>query len=1352
MTSPINKSSQQNTKITQPQTKTDISEYKKLIGQSVVNSVFEKYDSVENGGNNNRVFDADEVERIIQDQLSKKEEPTDTDADNRVEETDPPVDEETTVNNETKENEEKVVEQHNKQETDEALRQEKMTKYVVQSGETISKIADKFKLSGKEREKFISHLKKQMGDRKWFQAGEEISLSGDYDDAVQEMRNSGNYAETETDIQEQYQQVIRTKREKQSSEYTDDAQPSQHSERVISEDDADKTVVKSTTADAPSKSTKVSKTSASTPKEKTKAKKSDIPQTVLDKYNSIKKAGAGDKVRLVKNDDGSFSIVETDNKIGYMKKNNLKSIEFNYDKNGKFINQYNTVKDGSVIRGTYNSKTKQMEYKLYKDKRGILQIVPDVVNKRAAEIRAQGGKVEIIKGKSTFTLKQTSGKYLKTNNMKSIEIKYTPEGKLVEQLTTRTSGEIQRTTFKNNKKVSTKVAKKASDYPAPVLEHFNKIKKFAKEDVKLKKNNDGTFSVVEFDNNAEYMKKNNLKYIEFVYDRFGKLSYQLNASAKDGTVLKGVPNSKTGKTEYSLYKNAQGILQQIPNKVFNHNVQLQQDGNKSKLLKGKETFTIVQTSGKELETKGLSKIEYKYDPKGKLLQEVYTYKNGRVSLNYDLASNGHDAAHTLNPISIKLPEQYQGKDGFIESHIKLLYGLETKGPKDTAQRFASSLENNKAQLMKTLHITNDEYDNMAILAMGIAEAETHFGQAKYVDTSGNDDHYQALPGNRAFFKKVANVSFWSEDERAKHSQGITQIRYAAAIEDPIVKKRFEENGIKSFRDFLSSPEKQAIATMILLNDCRKVAESDTWQKRLRTNNAKVKNAKDKLTTNDITALLWNGAGGVVTRMKKGETIDINSENIEVVQSQKTGIMPTGGPSAGMPVTQEEKITLKGMSYARNVRAYADKFFAEPEKNQSGAKHMTKTKMQAGTLGATSQGNGGQLGEVVFMPRSYSNSWRTASTATQTKNAIAYIDKNTQLSQASKDLLKGYVKDGIIGFGRQGLTMEEASSITENDVKLMKTQVDLINLKKITPNQANTAFEENYLRSREFKFKNSQLPQSSILRLTTSSNPVNEKLDGIEFTVHRAFYAGGKSPHSAIYTSFNSEANSNVFGATQSQGVNPYLSNGNKVDMKYQVSAAHAEHTATQVFDSGGRCKTGITVDIEFSMGIDHKKIRGKGGKALPHAKMMTEFYSNHPEVFVEVKYIDNGDGTSRELNATDVHKLPCGYYGVFIPGKGYEKESGHAFVSDGFGGCFADEHDNGNWAHFGNGKGEHGDLKVYGLSASVVPVKSEKLGRWVNVPLEINPWYLTPEFQELQKQERAKRGLPPLTPKEEFPV
>ena len=257
---------------------------------------------------------------------------------------------------------------------------------------------------------------------------------------------------------------------------------------------------------------------------------------------------------------------------------------------------------------------------------------------------------------------------------------------------------------------------------------------------------------------------------------------------------------------------------------------------------------------------------------------------------------------------------------------------------------------------------------------------------------------------------------------------------------------------------------------------------------------------------------------------------------------------------------------------------------------------------------------------------------------------------------------------------------------------------------------------------------------------------------LDYDVHSSFYAGGSiRQHTASYVSSDDKSYKG-FAVTRSQGINPVLANGQTSPRRDRVMAEYGEYTATHTFESGGHCKNGISVDIEYCLGIDHKKIRGKGGRSLPHAKMLTEFYGAHPEVFEHVQYVDLGNGKSREFNATDIANLPCGYLGVFKPGQGFENESGHAFVSDGFGGCNADEHDNGKWTQFGNGKGEHGQLEVYRLSNSVVTVYSEKLGRTVNVPLNINPWYLTPEFKELQAQERAKRGLPPLEEKEEFQI
>lgn len=90
-------------------------------------------------------------------------------------------------------------------------------------------------------------------------------------------------------------------------------------------------------------------------------------------------------------------------------------------------------------------------------------------------------------------------------------------------------------------------------------------------------------------------------------------------------------------------------------------------------------------------------------------------------------------------------------------------------------------------------------------------------------------------------------------------------------------------------------------------------------------------------------------------------------------------------------------------------------------------------------------------------------------------------------------------------------------------------------------------------------------------------------------------------------------------------------------------------------------------------------------------------------MFEEVKYVSLGNGTSRELNASDIKNLPAGYIGVFIPGDGYEDQAGHTFVTNGNGQGYADEVDNLSWDDYksngsDSGKGEHGKFVIYKLS------------------------------------------------------
>lgn len=1305
-------------------TRKNLTKLDDLIGQSIKGSVWAKYDLVENGGNGNEFFDEHEI-LAIKNYLSHASD----------------VPPEVLAYFEA-EAEKSQTQQENSNQV--------YTSYIVQPGDTFIAIAKRIGLTGQEAKAYAEELKNHLQaegklDKKgWMHAGQSIQLPGEHNAAL-----------------------------KKNEDYTEDV-------NVIQKRYAQKT--------------------------ETNKLKTQYPKALLDRAAQIKKDGGA--YNLVKNDDGTFSIVQTSGG-SYMSKNKIANIELQYDKSGKMLCQRNIYQNGEIRKGVY--KDGKMNWTKVavpvKSGKNTISVPVNAKNRADAMVKA-GDKCRIVKQKDgTFMIEKTGGTSMAKYGITRIEILYDRDGKLLGQNDYYKNGSKRIGTMKNGKMSWTNVAAPAKPasaakpqaaaapentfankasffdlykpvlapgelaYPKEVqdfiLENrakgieynvlksgrsyklfvdmsrtkgvftgvdlspksfkvdvpFNvadKMEALKKTDAAMVKNREnGSYTITQTNDIPEGVKS-----ITYKYNSEGDFQYQLNASATDKSVMIG--QMKNGKLVFKQFKNARGILQQIPDNVTNKLNEMKQDGGQAQLIKGYETFTIIQTAGIYLKQNGLSKVEYKFNPFGVKIEQVNTYANGRSEKYYDLSKNGKDAAHMPNPIKMKLPDQYLGKDSGDE---QMLYGLNTKGPKDTAQRFSKALADNKANLMATLRLTNEEYDNLAIMAMGLAEQETHFGQEKYVDTTGGE-HTQDGLTDRAYVKKQVNQHHWDESERAKHSQGITQINYADAVSNETVRKIFYNNGIKSFDDFISSPEKQAIATMVLLKYKKNTAEGPTWQARLKQNNAKIADPNKRLTTNDVIALLWNGAGGVVKRMSEGEIITIDTEK------KKSGDINLKNPANWK--NMDFNVYLLGATYAKNVRAYSDVFFGDPATQKSGALHTTKTDNVAGALGATIQSNLGFVGEVVFMPKGLN-----------TASAKQLVSENTQLSENSKKLLMSYISDGLVGFGgKNGLTKDEAMSISDSDVALMTEQIDAIKTGKSTAMEAGRNFEVNYLRSREFTVSNASINQANKISLTRSTTPINNKLlPQLTFEIHKSFYSK-KPRHTARYSS----PDTNFFAVIRSQGVNPYLANGEIIADRYRVAAEYAEYTATELLESGGACKNGVSVDIECCLGIDHRKIRGVGGRSIPSAKLLTEFYNAHPEVFTPIKYVDNGNGTSRELNASDVDNLPCGYFGVFTPGEGYEKEHGHAFISDGFGGCFADEHDNGKWAHFRNGKGEHGKLDVYGLTNSVATVYSEKLGRTVNVPLNINPWYLLPEFRELQEQECKRRGLKLPEYKEEFPI
>lgn len=1361
----------------------------KLIGQSIKDSVFAKFDAVENGGNADSVFSEAEIQQIkaklqqyqqsenivSQDELNEmfgfgqadeQGNKIDFDVNKLTSQLDNIPDEEVLNDN--------SLRGGGTEQPDEAANV--FTNYTVQPGDTPEKLAVKFGLEGEEVKSFINHLKTQTNKKGWFNVGQKITLLGNHSNAL---KNMDDYSEDNNVLQERWKHTEAGQRAIQAAE----AQT-----KTVEAEPASKPEVKQVPKVILDKTPQSQREKISNVKAEAKSTAAILKDQIEGiSINSKTRALLGEKVKnqnvayileeypnLVNdiNDEYGMDIKDIKQYIINPLNSRLRELGMNNHCIPNDLSKYDmkqiqkvcsdaakTVRNTDAENGYVFKPTEGNEGKIHKPRKASQmqhyagtgpKTVNQTTEKQSVDNLKKTEEPILLPGENSYP--EEMQKFILEQRAKGIEYVVKAEGKEYTLSIDYTRTKMVNILEANDsvKFQLTKPLAQQADVYSPqtfgVDTPFNVDNKLQAllgegKNAVMKKGQDGSYTIVQTNDEGD-----DVKSITYKYSANGDFQYQLNVSAHDQSVMIGKINKQTKQLEFKQFKNNLGILQQIPDNVSQKQSEMMMDGGKAKIIRGKETFTIVQTEGTYLNKNNIAKIEHKYSPFGVLIQQIYTYKNGRVAEYYNASAKGNDAAHVPNPIKITLPEQYQGKD---TDSSQMIYGLETKGPKETAQRFANALESNKAQLMTSLRLTNEEYDNLAILAMGIAEQETHFGQNEYLDTKGGE-HSQSGLTDRANAKYYANKLYWSIEEQQNHSQGITQINYSTAIQEPAVAKAFKEYGIDSFETLQKSPEKQAIATMIILKQNKNVAESATWQERLAKNNAKIKENDKKLTTNDVIALLWNGVGGVVKRMNDGEIMTIDSKKKEETTYNVVSTINT--PDMVMPVTDVRTKTLNGTFYAKAVRTYADRFFASPATQKSGAMHVTNNENIAGALSADSQGNGGRLGEVVFMPKSYSNAYRTDSSNEQLRNAKEYINGNTQLSEDSKKLLQQYISDGLIGFGRQGLTQDEAMSINENDVKLITEQIDAIKLGKANPVQANSDFERNYLRSREFTVQNSSIGNSaSILSATRSSDPQNSKIAGnLDFEIHKSFYLGGKGRHSARYSKFDDNANSNVFAVTESQGVNPYLSNGKVVQDRYRIAAEYADYTATDLFESGGRCKTGVAVTIEYSMGIDHTKIRSADGKSLPNAKDLVKFYSAHPEVFPEIKYVNNGDGTSRELNSTDVHDLPCGYFGVFTPGEGYENEAGHAFVSDGFGGAFADEHDNGKWAHFGNGKGEHGKLNVYGLSSSVVTVYSEKLSRKVNVPLNMNPWYLKPEFRELQAAERQKRGLEPLELKEEF--
>ena len=118
-----------------------------------------------------------------------------------------------------------------------------------------------------------------------------------------------------------------------------------------------------------------------------------------------------------------------------------------------------------------------------------------------------------------------------------------------------------------------------------------------------------------------------------------------------------------------------------------------------------------------------------------------------------------------------------------------------------AVKFGNTLSENKEELQKYLGLSSGVYNDLAQLAMGIADQETKFGSStKYSFKS-------SMPW-------LVNSAKWITNNNSANSQGITQIKYDADIRNEDLKKIYDDLGIT--KDSLQTPEGAAKATLARL--------------------------------------------------------------------------------------------------------------------------------------------------------------------------------------------------------------------------------------------------------------------------------------------------------------------------------------------------------------------------------------------------------------------------------------------------------------------------------------------------------------------------------------------------------
>ena len=384
---------------------------------------------------------------------------------------------------------------------------------------------------------------------------------------------------------------------------------------------------------------------------------------------------------------------------------------------------------------------------------------------------------------------------------------------------------------------------------------------------------------------------------------------------------------------------------------------------------------------------------------------------------------------------------------------------------------------------------------------------------------------------------------------------------------------------------------------------------------------------------------------------------------------------------------------------------------------------------------------GNIGLVIFNPKMYSG-------VVNTKEEVAAIKELLQqvpdVSPELKDALIKCIEDGNVAFGHnigpdgKFQNPEEILTLTEQDIELLLEYAD--KTKDVTDREAvleqERLFRKEYFANYsetispdEIEDKNEILhvrrAEKQDSRAQTfgrglfgdSKEDIPELLDDPKTTVPSL--SGLKEVGKALLSCEFKKA-SNLFlhwgncskieqvgldmfdkryGFTtvSDKGVNPYLSDGT---IASDVDRALAEYAAETASDKAtvGACFTG-TKHALLASGVigNYGAIVDEDGNNISTPRVVADWFAERPEMFQEVKYIEDENGQARELNSADLYELPPGYIVIWVPEEGerFAGEAGHIGITNGNGQINSDHTDALHWEDYP--KGEHGTFRVFKL-------------------------------------------------------